>query len=507
MLSSCGKDGIYGNDDDEIEINYPGGGMTCQRHELYPLEKEKKEKAANAAKKNKTYAGEMVLGQRPQGNCSLAGKVVSAETGKPIAGARMYLHYRVTHGSIFVNTAEDGTFEIQEIPTGPYSFCMSHSPGYQDAIYNPENRPGPWPAFSLQEGEHRADIVLTAKQACRISGKVTDEKGQIPENIEHLTVLAWFQRPDGKGSESQQALVDQNNGTYSIDGLDNKPVYVMAIDWRAARKGNAPPPIYYPGVFSRSDAKQITFDKSPKAEGIDITIRKNGGLVLEGTVRDKEGKPVPEAFVVAHHRDLLFDFNTADTDEQGHYRIEGMGDGEVLVHVDAVHRGLARVRTPITLSKDKEKNQLDFTLPQGVTISGKFVDDKGADWQIGTSFGFANIMKDPKELKNQKEENSGSFSLTNFWNKHRPADAADYQGGSFELGQGSYQGADMHFPTKSTFLIQGMMPGKTLITFLPNKEGHKVVKILYDGKDIMQSGLVTKPGEEIKDVTVVMETH
>ena len=70
-------------------------------------------------------------------------------------------------------------------------------------------------------------------------------------------------------------------------------------------------------------------------------------------MRDAAGKPVPEAFVVVHRRDMLFDFVTAYTDAQGHYQIQGLGDGEFLVHVDAVHRGLVRTRTPIDLAKAK----------------------------------------------------------------------------------------------------------------------------------------------------------
>ena len=162
-----------------------------------------------------------------------------------------------------------------------------------------------------------------------------------------------------------------------IDGLSGKPVYVMAINWRAAKEGNALPPIYYPGTFSRSDAKQITFDKSRSIEHVDIRLRKEGGLILAGTVRDEAGKPVPEAFVVVHRRDMLDDFVTAYTDAQGHYQIQGLGDGEFLVHVDAVHRGLVRTRTPIDLDKTSKKTKRDFTLARGVLISGKFVGRAG----------------------------------------------------------------------------------------------------------------------------------
>lgn len=441
-----------------------------------------------------------VLGERPQGNCSISGKVVSAATGEPVERARMYLHYSTTHGSIFTDTASDGTFVFKDIPKGPYSLQVSHTAGYQDVPYNPENKPGPYPPFSLQDGEHRSGIVLTAKQACRISGKIVDENGNVPENINTLTVLAWFENDNGKGYTNQQAMTNRADGSYSIDGLNGKPAYVMAIDWEAGRKGRNRPPVYYPGVFSRSDAKQITFDEKQDAENIDITLKKEGGLVLEGTVLDEVGQPVPEAFVVVHRRDMLFDFTTTYTDEQGRYQIQGLGDGEFQIHLDAVHRGFVRTRMPMDLDRSSTRIRRDFTLTRGATISGKFVDEKGNDWQIGESHGYANSIS----KESQERQGGGGFSLTNFRNKYRPKDVQASSGGSFELGEGGYRSGEMNFPTTNTFIMQGMMPGQTMLGFLPNKERQKVVKILYDGRDIMKSGIETKPGQEIKDVTIVI---
>jgi hypothetical protein len=493
ILSSCGKDGVYGNDDDEILIGYRGGSTSGLRHELYPLEKEEEAKSQK----------ESVVGERPRGSCSIGGKVISEETGEPIARARMYLHYNVTHGSIFIDTDSNGDFLFNDIPTGPFSLQLSHSSGYQDVSYNPDNQPGQFPPFSLQAGEHRSGIVLKARQACRISGKILQENGKTPKDIDAWTVLASSKK-DNKGYESRHALVTRKDGSYSIDGLDNKPVYVMAINWKAAREGNADPPVYYPGTFSRNDAKPITFDKARTADGADITLRKEGGFIIEGAVRDETGKPIPEAFVVVHRRDMLFDFVTAYTDDQGHYQIHGLGEGEFLLHVDAVHRGFVRMRIPVNLGKASEKTRRDITLTHGVLISGKLVGGNGNDWQIGESYGQAHMTKD--QTANEDLE-SHTFSLTGFRNKYRPQDSAMASGGSFALGEGGYTSGEMIFPTKSTFVIQGMMPGHTMIGFSPNKEGQKVVKILHDGDNIMDLGLDTKPGEEIKDITIVIGTE
>lgn len=486
ILSSCGEDGIYGNDDDEIFIAFRGGARSGQRRELYPLEEDEQAEAQT----------ERVMGERPSGNCSISGKVISAETGEPVDHATMYLHYSDTHGSIFIEVASDGSFIFEDIPTGPFSLRSTHTAGYQDVVYNPDGTSGSYPQFSLEEGEHRSGIILEAGRACRISGRVLDENGQIPENINTLHILAWFEKDDGQGYESEQARLNREDGSYLIDGLSGKPVYVMAINWRAAKEGNAYPPIYYPGTFFRNEAEFVTFGRQWDVKNIDIQLQRIGGLVLEGIVVDEAGEPVPEAFVVVHRRDMLFDFVTAYTDEQGNYEIQGLGDGEFLVHVDAVHRGFVRTRIPVDIVRINQRTQLDFVLRPGITISGRFADEEGNDWQIGQSYGYANI-EDQQGL-------TSSFSLTDFRNKYRPKDVRRGSGGSFSRGEGDYDDGQMIFLTESTFVIQGTMPGHTMLSFYPKKEGCDVVEILYNGQDIMETGIETMPGQEIKDVIVVI---
>jgi hypothetical protein len=343
--------------------------------------------------------------------------------------------------------------------------------------------------------------VFKVKPACRISGTIRDENGEIPEDIDDLTVLAWFEDDDGEGYRTAHARINRADGSYFIDRLDNKPAYVMAINWKADQKDDPYPPIYYPSTFSREDAKRITFDEKKQVENVDITLKKEGGLVLEGTVVDETGAPVPEAFVVVHRRDMLFDFVTDYTDEQGKYRIDGLAKGEFLVHVDAAHRGLVRMRTPLDLDVAVASTRRDFTLAEGVTISGRFVDEEGKPWKIGRGHGYAAIHGE------ENDSSGGSFTLTGFRNKYGPKDIQEGAASSFLTGEGGYRNRHMVFPTESDFLIHGMMPGQTQIGFFPKEQRRDVAEIRYDERDIKESGIQTKPGDEIKGVTIVIGKH
>ena len=331
------------------------GIASGRRHQRRAVEQPEKKGGRPAVVRGEQE--ETVLGVRPQGNCSIGGQVVSEATGKPVEGARMHLHYDVTHGSIFVDTDSDGKFEIKNIPTGPFSLRSSHTPGYQDAAYNPEGKPAQslYVPFSLRGGEHRTGIALKIKPACRISGKIMDENGKPPEG-KTLGVLAWSKNDAGVYRSNQAWSTVSMVLTRSTASVTSRSMSWQSTGKPQENRGDARPPIYYPGTFSRSNAKQFSFDKSTNVDGVNITLRKEGGLALEGTIRDEAGKPIPEAFVVVHRLDMLFDFNTAYSDAQGHYRIQGMGTGQFLVHVDAVHRGFVRTRKPIDIDKPSEKS-------------------------------------------------------------------------------------------------------------------------------------------------------
>jgi hypothetical protein len=134
------------------------------------------------------------------------------------------------------------------------------------------------------------------------------------------------------------------------------------------------------------------------------------------------------------------------------------------------------------------------------------VDEQGNAWRIGESYAYASQISADRPRRTQFELNEGDFSLTDFRNKHRPETVEEGSPGTFLRGQGDYDCEQAVFPTASTFVIQGMMPGHTMIGLSPNKERQTVAKILYQGRDILAAGIDTKPGEEIKDVTIVVAT-
>jgi len=490
ILSSCGEDGVYGNNDDRVSISYHNRTLSGQRHEFYPLE--------DNGSKTQT---ETVRGERPRGNCSISGRVISADTGEPVGHARVYLFYLGTHASIFINVASDGSFVFKDIPTGPFSLKTTRTAGYQDDVYNPENKLS-YPQFSLEDGEQRSDVILEVEPAFRISGKVLDENGKSLKDSQ-LSVLAWVELDEPEGNLNRYKIAQQkriaSDGSYLLDGLDDRPVYIMTIDWNAENKDDYYPPCYYPGTVARNEAEKVSFEKTKFVDGIDIHLKKEGEFILEGVVTDETtSKAVPKTLVTIHHRDMLFDRLTTYTDEQGHYLVESLGAGDFLVHIDAEPWGYVRTRKPVKIETVKV-TKLDFTLRPAAKISGKIVDENGNPTEISPrAYGLAY-----RYGYSTPETMSWSGANNRYDIKSKEGLGLE---DTFNGGEGDYEEEYMDFPTLSTFVIEGMIPGKTVLRFHPKSQGQTLKEILYNGQNIMETGIETKPGEEIKDVTIVIDT-
>ena len=441
-------------------------------------------------------------GNWPGGNCAIGGQVFrEAACYRSVEHARVCLASE-EFGSWLVG-ADYGSFEFQDIPASLYTLRTTDTFGYQDTYYNPENDASEQPTFRLKDGEKRWQIRLKVQPIrpyLHIAGRVLGEDGKPIANNRDLRVEAWLQLPQGhlKGLYRSVASsgVDEQDGSYLLRELDGRPVYVMVGDFNAYKKDDPYPPRFYPGTFSRSDAKMITFDNHESIENADIQLARKSGLVLKGVVTDEStGQPVSDAMVVIRHADMLYDLFPVYADESGRYRIDTLGEGEFLAYVDVMHKGFVKTRKFFTIKLGAKETQLDVTLRRGVRISGKFVDEDGKPWQVKEAHGSASVPGFPYV---------GNASNFPYYNKYAPL-AAWGTTVFYNVGEGDQPSSMMVYPTRDTFVIQAMMPGKTRIQFGPRKPRGRVLKVLYNGKDIRRDPVIsTQAGQEIKDVTFVI---
>ena len=464
-----------------------------------PMSRQRTSRTRPATSRNKTVSRS---GKWPEGKSSIRGGVFRQARWSRIGHGKVCLSSE-EFGSWVVEMEDHGDFDFSYIPAGVYELRTIETFGYQETHYNPENKPLEEPTFELGESERKSVNIeiKPSRPYRRIAGRILGEDGKPATNTEGLGVNAWVRKPQGrwKGYYRRVSSSGLNkDGSYLLEGLDGRPVYVQVRDGGAPDKDNPYPPHFYPGTFSRTAAKLVTFDGENVIRNIDIPMKKTGGLVLEGLVTEENtSQPISEALVSIFHFDMFFDLFYAYTDGQGRYRIEGLGEGKFIVHVDGVHKGFVKTRKLVTIEPEAKETQLDFTLRRGVTISGRFVDDEGNPWRwwANRSSGSAYVKGSP---------GGGAASTLGCRNKYAPSYIREGHSIFSEEGEGDHPSTKMVFPTESTFLLPAVMSGKTFVDFSSRGKGERVLKILHEGKDIWKTGLVTESGQEIKDVTIVI---
>jgi hypothetical protein len=441
-------------------------------------------------------------GTWPAGKCTIYAHVWRRAMPTRVDHAKVRLSSD-EFGAWIVEAEGNGSAEFRSIPAGTYRLCTVDTLGYRDSYYNPREVDEERPTFELKAGQRiQAGIeIKPSRPYRRITGRIVDEHGGALAESEGLLVSAWVLRPHGRWAGTYGVLSRsyvQADGSFALGELDSRPVYVQVRDAKPPTKERSFPPRFYPGTPSRDDATLVTFDEAAMAEGIDVAMQGGGGGALEGVVTSADGGgPVPRALVSLFHHDMWFDLFYTYADEQGRYRMEGLGAGTYIVHVDARHDGYVKTRKITTVDAGAAQEPLDFVLRRGGSISGTLVDEEGQPYKVGRGYGYASRTT---------RGSGGAASNFPYGNKHAPECIRTASTLFYEEGEGDAASARMAFPTETSFLLPAVPPGKVAISFRPRGRGERVAKMLHEGRDVLESGLTVEAGRDITGVTIVVRS-
>ena len=164
------------------------------------------------------------------GTAILAGQVVDALTGQPVANTLLGLSRRRLSGPNTVPSATEvplvlvmadaqGRFVIREIPAGPY-LLLATAAGYIVSNHGQGRAGGPTRTIDLVDGEVRTDLTIKLWRHPVISGTVTDEVG---EPVVGVVVRALRRAPNGPGGEPRYApgteVTTDDRGQYRLTML------------------------------------------------------------------------------------------------------------------------------------------------------------------------------------------------------------------------------------------------------------------------------------------------
>jgi Carboxypeptidase regulatory-like domain len=230
----------------------------------------------------------------PTGTASIAGRVLAADTGRPIKRARVIV---VGGGRPFSAITDDqGRFRVTGLPAATYNITATKS-GFVDSAYGQRRALRAGTPVQLADGQQLANVDMKLPRGGVITGRIADEDG---ESLARAVVSVMrYQYVRGE-RQLMPAGFDQTDdrGQYRIFGLPPGDYHVTAtaggmVEQIMRSVLETPPPTgepgenvgyaptYYPGVINPTEATSLKVATGQETAGIDFQVQ----LVPLGTVR------------------------------------------------------------------------------------------------------------------------------------------------------------------------------------------------------------------------------
>lgn len=375
--------------------------------------------------------------QKPPGNCTVSGRVISAADGVPLRSARVGLIQASErrHPLVYATTTDnEGHFEIKQIESGRYNFYASHI-GYLEQQYQSKGSADDEGAvLSLTSGQEVNDAMFRLVRAGVITGKVVDDTGEPMMNV-NVSVLhkpsdeeREEEGPLGKKLEmtAVSTVVTDDRGEYRIYGLKPGEYFVKAVETSESgmmfgpmqdssdetvlrELGSQFAPVFYPGVLQMDQAQAVTLSAGEEAQA-DLPMRRIKMVEVAGRVIGPDGTSTARAYVslsLAGVEDWGGSLSSG-TDSKGEFSIKGVAPGSYYIRAGVRDKDkYYNARQKIEVGEAKVEG-IVLSLAGGATIHGRVRTASGAPpptgrmWvhlrpvadEVGSSFPSVEVSKE-----------------------------------------------------------------------------------------------------------------
>lgn len=241
----------------------------------------------------------------PTGTARLSGRVISAETGKPLRRAVVRVMAAEVREPRSVSTEPDGRWEIKDLPAGKY-MVTAQKGGYVPVSYGQRRPFEQGKPVELADGQVVDKLEIALPKGGVISGRIADEFGEPLSGARVSVMRHRFMRGqrmlvpiyEQGGSDTTDDL-----GQYRLHGLSPGEYYVSSslsgtpqIDVSADKTGYAG--TYYPGTPVVGEAQRVTVSVGLEVNEINFPLVPTRVAKITGTALNSEGKPVVNGAVM-----------------------------------------------------------------------------------------------------------------------------------------------------------------------------------------------------------------
>ncbi len=426
-----------------------------------------------------------------KGTASIVGRVVAADSGRPLRLARVTATAPELADARLAVTDENGVFEFPELPAGRYSVSASKT-GYVAVNFGQRRPLRAGRPIEVRDGQRVRDVDFRLPRGSVITGRVLDQDG---EPLVRATIRAlryrWVQGErriePGGGAETD------DRGQFRIYGLPPGTYFVSAAaqtadiatmqrrqDGRDASDPSRPAesytyaPTYYPGVGALSDAVPIAVPTGEEVAGIDFSLQLVTAARVTGIVISSSGAAANATVQLLpdDSRGMSGSTYSARAGRDGTFSIANVPPGRYI----AFARG-----QPV-------RGEQDMSAALPLSISGSLVSDVTLALASGTTIS-GQVTFEGATTPSQQDLTRIRIGL---W---APVMA------SLPMSGGQMNATPR---PDGSFSIANVPAGSRLFRVAGLQSPWALKAVYFDGRDVTDEMFEVKPGESVGHVTVVV---
>jgi protocatechuate 3,4-dioxygenase beta subunit len=266
----------------------------------------------------------------PEGTAVIAGRVLAADSGRPLKRARVMVFAPGGRGgrAHAATTDELGRYRVDALPAGTYTVSATKT-GYVDSQYGQRRAALGGTPIELADAQQLANVDLRLQRGGVITGRILDEDGE-PLARATVTVLRYQYLRGQKQLMPAGADLSDDRGAFRIFGLPPGEYLVSATATGPGRiiaplieaaggrglairsitvgRGGGPgggrgfveeepestgyAPTYYPGAITSADAARLRLAAAQELAGLDFQLQLVPLATIRGTVAEARGNVI-----------------------------------------------------------------------------------------------------------------------------------------------------------------------------------------------------------------------
>jgi hypothetical protein len=260
----------------------------------------------------------------------ISGRILAADTGRPVKRARAYVSAAELPGGRGTLTDDSGVFELTELPAGRYTLTASKT-GFVSLSYGQRRPFLAGTPLQLVEGQQIGGIEFRLPRGSVIAGRILDETGDAMPGATVRVMRYQYAQGERQLIPAGNAQTD-DQGAYRVWGLNPGDYYVSAVtrNFNFGARGFGGPgggagggraggpggrgvvnsrgilsdasgdadetqlayaPTYYPGVGSVDEARPVTVGVGQQLLDVNFNLLLVRTAHISGTVTNPDGSP------------------------------------------------------------------------------------------------------------------------------------------------------------------------------------------------------------------------